>query len=450
MKHTFTKTSETEVELKVTLDATDLKATRELTLTKLAKQVKVPGFRQGKVPAKIAEKNLDPSAIEAQLLQDAVNKFVIQAIDTEGVQPLDRPQVDIDSFEPGKELVFTAKVEVLPTVTLGDYKNLKAERENVDVSDDEINEVIDRMRQGYAEKKEVEREAKTGDEVWIDFSGTDEKGQPVPGATGKDYPLNLGSNTFIPGFEEGLVGKKPGEEFDLPLTFPKDYHHDALKGAKVTFKVTVKGVKEVSLPEVDDEFAKKAGPFESADDLKKDIAHELKAQKERVNDDKLKDALVEQLVNVSTVPVPQVLVKDQIESIERDTVQNLLYRGLTLEQYLKEQDKTVQQWRDSELKDAAERRVQVGLALAELSKVENIEVSKEEFEQRLDEMKRQYNDPKMQAQLDSPDARRNLVNRVLTEKTVDRLVELNKAKEAPAKGVSKPAKKPAQKKEKTS
>lgn len=439
MKHTFTKTSDTQVELKVTLDAKDLKETRQLTLTKLAKQVKVPGFRQGKVPAKVAEKNLDPSAVESQLLQDAVNKYVIEAIDAEGVQPLDRPQVDIDSYDAGKELVFTAKVEVLPEVKLGDYKALKAKRDKVEITKDEIDEVIDRMRQNMAEKKDVDRKAKIGDEVWIDFSGTDKDGQPVAGATGKDYPLNLGSNTFIPGFEEGLVGKKAGDEFDLPLTFPKDYHHEPLKGAKVTFKVTVKSVKEVVLPKVDDEFAAKVGPFTSAKELKEDITRELKTQKERANDDKLKDDLVEQLVKVSTVPVPAVLVKDQIESIERDTVQNLMYRGMTLDQYLQEQQKSVQEWRETELKDAAERRVQVGLALAELSKVEKIEISKDEFETRLSEMKQQYNDPKTQAQLDTPDARRNLANRVLTEKTVDRLVELNTAK-TPAK-VTKTAKK---------
>lgn len=430
MKHTLKKLSDTQVELDVKLDSKDLSSVRQMTVAKLASQVKVPGFRAGKVPPKVAEKHLDKMAIESQLIEDAVNKYVVDVINIEEIQPLERPKVDIGEFEPGEKLEFVAKVEVLPQVELGDYKSLKVTKEKVAVTADEIKDVIERMRLGFAEKNEVDRAAKTGDEVWIDFSGNDEEGNPVPGATGKDYPLNLGSNTFIPGFEEGLVGKKTGDTFDLPLTFPEDYHHEPLKGKKVTFNVTVKTVKEVVLPEVDDEFAAKSGPFKTVAELKDDVKKEIAAQKERSVEDKLKDDLVEQAVKVSKVPVPEVLIEDQMNSIERDTMQNLMYRGMTLEQYLEEQGMTHDEWRKKELREAAERRVQVGLVLAELSKAEKIEVSKEELESRLAEMMSQYNDASMRSQLDTPDARRNLANRVLTEKTVDRLVELNSKKTA--------------------
>lgn len=437
MKHTLKKLSDTTVELHVQLDEADLKDVRGITVAKLAAKVKVPGFRAGKVPPKVAEKHIDKVAIESQLIEDAVNKFVIEAINAEKIQPLDRPKVDIGEFDPGKKLNFTAVVEILPEVTLGDYKKLNVKQDKVTITADEVKEVIERMRLGFAEKKEVDRAAKTGDEVWIDFSGVDSDGNAVPGATGKDYPLNLGSNTFIPGFEEGLIGKKADETFDLPLKFPDDYHHEPLKGAEVTFTVTVKTVKEVILPEIDDEFAAKCGPFKTVAELKDDIKNELKAQKERTAGDKLKDDLVEQLVMSSNVPAPEVLIDDQMNTIERDAIQNLMYRGMTLEQYLAEQNLTHDEWRTKELREAATRRVQVGLALAELSKAEQIEVSKDELESRLNDLKGQYNERSMQAQMDTPDARRNLANRVLTEKTVDRLVELNQEK--PAKKAAKKA-----------
>jgi trigger factor len=234
---------------------------------------------------------------------------------------------------------------------------------------------------------------------------------------------------FIPGFEEGLVGKKTGDVFDLPLTFPKDYHHKPLAGAKVTFKVTVKSVKGVQKPELNDEFAAKAGPFKTLAELKADVTRELTEQKEREAVDKMKDMLVEQLVKGSHVPAPDVLVDDQIASIERDFIQNLMYRGITLDQYLEQEKLTKEEWHTKELRPQAERRVQVGLALAELSKAEGIEVSREELDVRLQEMLQRYgNAPDVAKQLDTPETRRDIANRMLTEKTVDRLVDINSKK----------------------
>ncbi|HYG83745.1 MAG TPA: trigger factor [Verrucomicrobiae bacterium] len=428
MKHTLKKLSDTKVELSVTLDATDLKAARQIALVRLAKDTKVPGFRVGKVPPAVAEKHLSPMAIENETLENAINTAVIAIFTKEDFQALDRPQVDVREIKPGESAIFTATAEILPEVKLGDYKNLKVTEEKVTVTDKDVTEVIDRMRTSFAQKNDVDRAAKDGDEVTIDFEGKDEKGELVSGAAGKDYPLTLGSNTFIPGFEEGIVGKKPGDTFTLPLTFPKDYHAEKLAGVKVNFSVTLKSVKEISLPKVDDEFAQKAGPFQTVAELKADIKRELTEQKQQASDDKLKDSLVEQLVKTSQVPVPEILVKDQMQNIERDTVQNLMYRGLTLEQYLEQQNMTHDEWHEKELKDAAERRVQAGLALAELSKAEGIEVTKDELDKRHQEMLEAYKDEQIRKQLDTPEARRDLANRELTRKTVERLVALNKKK----------------------
>lgn len=426
MKYTRTNTSDTQVAFEINLDAADLATIKKSTVARLSKKVKVAGFREGKVPAAVAEKNLDQNALGMEIAEDAVNSFMIEVLEKEQLQPLDRPKVDLTAYVPNESLDFKANVEILPAVKLGDYKKLKAEKKVTEVSDDDINEVIDRMRQGMSEKQPTDRTAKDGDEVVIDFLGTDEDGKEVAGAAGKEYPLTLGSSSFIPGFEEGLVGKKAGDHIDLPLTFPKDYHHKPLAGAKVTFAVDVKTVNEVALPELDDSFAAKAGPFKTVDELKADVRRELTDQHEREAVDKLRDHLVEQLVKGSDIPTPEVLIDDQMSSLERDFVQNLLYRGMTLPQYLEQQGKTEDEWRKTELREQAIRRVQVGLALAELSKIEKIDVSTEELNERLADMLQRYGgDAKLREQLDTADARRDLANRIITEKTVDRLIEIN-------------------------
>lgn len=429
MKTTVKHLSDTKVELTIALGEEELKAAEQVALTKLAKSVKVPGFRKGNVPASVAAKHVDPEALGQQTLEDALSKAVAEAYMNEDIQALDRPAVEIKKFVPGKELEFTAEADILPKVKLGDYKALKAETPKATVAAKDVDEIIERMRQGFAEKKEVERAAKNGDEVKIDFVGKKD-GVAFDGGTAQDYDLKLGSNSFIPGFEEAIVGKKPGETFDIDLEFPKDYHAADLKGAKVVFTTTLKAVNEIALPEVNDEFAAKSGQFTTVGELKDDIKRELKAQKEREAKEKLKDELVGQLVEVSDVPVPEILLKDQAASIERDMTQNLMYQGLTLEQYLENKGfESKEKWLETEVNDAAKKRVQAGLALAELSKVEKIEATNQELDEHVALYKKQYaNNPQMVEQFDKPEARRDIANRLLTEKTVDRLVELNTKK----------------------
>ncbi len=425
MKYVRLDNSETNITITTTLDASDLKKVKAKTLKRLAKHLKVAGFRAGKVPAAVAEKNLDPNTLQAEVAQDSVNEFLFDVVDAEKIRPLDKPKVEITKYVPNEGLEFKAEVEILPTIKLGDYKKLAVKKEPIKVEDKDVDEVIERMRLGMAEKTNVDREAKSGDEVWIDFEGKKD-GEIVGSASGKDYPLSLGSSTFIPGFEDGLIGKKTGDKFDLPLTFPKDYHHKPLAGAEVVFSVIVKDVKEVKLPDVDDGFAAKCGPFKTVEELRKDITRELTDQKEREALEQLKDKLLEKLVGGSSIPVPEILIQDQIASLERDFAQNLLYRGMTLEQYLEDQGLDKDAWLDKELRPQAIRRVEVGLVLAELSKQESIEVSAKEIESRLAELMQQYGkDDGMRQQLDTPEVKRDLSNRLITEKTINRLVDLN-------------------------
>ena len=431
MKTTVKKLSETKVELTISLDAAELANAEAVAVTKLSKDVKVPGFRKGKVPASIAAKNIGPQALQEQLLDDAVSKAVAEAFLAEKIQALDRPMVDIKKYVPNDLLEFTAEVDVLPEVKLGDYKSLNKKAEKVSVSADDINDVIERMRQGFAEKKEVTRAAKEGDETVIDFVGKKD-GAAFDGGTGTDYTLKLGSGQFIPGFEEGIVGHKAGETFDLELDFPKDYHAKDLAGQKVVFTTTLKKVSELELPKVDDKLAEKAGPFKTLAELKDDIKREITTQKEREAADKLKDELISALIEKSTVPAPEILVADQMRSIEQDFAQNLMYRGLDLATYLEANKfKDEDEWREKEVKPAAIRRTQAGLALSELSQAENITATDKEIDDHVEIHKKQYaNSPEALKQFETPEVRRDIANHYITEKTIDRLIELNGGKVA--------------------
>ena len=427
MKTTVKKLSDTKVELTISLGSEELSAAEQVALTKMAADVKVPGFRKGKVPVSVAAKHVNPAALQEQTLDNALSKAVAEAFMAEKIQALDRPAVDVKKFVPGQELEFTAEVEIIPPVKLGNYKKLKAKRQAVKVEDKEVEEIITRMRENFTEKTEVKRAAKEGDEAVIDFTGKKDD-VPFDGGAAKDFALKLGSGQFIPGFEEGVVGHKAGETFDLKLTFPKDYHAKELAGANVVFTVTLLKVNELSLPEVNDEFAAKCGPFTSVDELKADIKREITAQKEREADEKLKDELVGELAEASKVALPELLIDDQIRSIEQDLMQNLMYRGLTLDSYLQTQKfKDKDDWRAKEARPAAEKRVKAGLVLAELSKELGVEVSHEELSTQIETMKQQYGkDPKIAERFNDPNVHRDIANRMITDKTVEKLIELNK------------------------
>lgn len=423
MKTTVKHLSDTKVELTIVLGEKELKDAEQVALGKLAKNIKVPGFRKGKVPVSVAAKNVDPNALGQQALDDALSKAVAQAFTAENIQALDRPQVEVKKFVPGKELEFTAETEILPEVKLGDYRKLTVKKQKVTVAAKDVDEIIERIQQGFATRKTVDRAAKDGDEVIIDFTG--KKGDVAfDGGTAKDYTLKLGSSQFIPGFEEGVIGHKAGETFDLALKFPKEYHSKDLAGADVTFTTTIKEVKAIELPEVDDEFAAKAGPFTSADELKEDIKREITQQKEREATDKLKDELIAQLVEVSTVPTPQILVDDQTRSIEQDMTQNLAYQGMTLDMYLDSKNLTKEKWLETEVRDAAVKRVKAGLALSELSKIEKVTATDEELAEKIQQYQTQYG-AKSGQDFTTPEVQRDIANRLLTDKTIDLLLELN-------------------------
>ncbi len=428
MKIKVKNISDVKVRLTISLEKEELDTAQQVALTKLAKDIKISGFRKGKAPLEMVAAQVNPVDLANETMENAVSKAVAEAFLQEGIQALNRPEVNIEKFIPETELEFTAEAEVLPKVELGDYKNLKAKKSAVKVSKKEIDDTINRIRANFAEKKEVKRAAKKGDEVIIDFLGKKD-GVAFDGGKAEKFPLELGSNSFIPGFEDGLIGKKAGDELTLDLEFPKDYHSAELAGAKVVFEVKIHEVRENILPELNEEFLKKLGDFKTVEDFEKQIKEDLHHQKEHEVDDKFKDELVKELAEISKVPVPEVLLDDQKRGIEMDMQQNLMYSGLTLDAYLERLGKTREEWLETDVQEAAKARVKAGLALAELSKVEKVEASFEEVDARIEQLKAQYGKSKEALeQLASDEVRRDLANQLLTEKTVDLLVKLNSKK----------------------
>lgn len=422
--------NDARVRLTITLGAEELSDGEAVALNKLAKNIKAPGFRQGKVPISVARKHIDPQVLAQETLENAISKAVAEAFMQEDLRALERPEVEVTKFVPGQEAEFTAEADIIPPVKLGNYKKLPAPKIDArKITKKDVDETIGRIKQQLAKKETVKRAAKLGDEVVIDFVGKKD-GVEFEGGSGKEYPLVLGSNSFIPGFEEGIVGHEAGETFDVEVTFPQDYHAKELAGVPAVFTTTIKEVREIVEPEENDELAAKAGPFQSMDELRADIERELKAQAEREHLDAVRDHYVQQLVEKSDITVPEVLRHDQAHAIERDMTQNLMYQGLSFEQYVDQKGfKTRDEWMEKEVMPLAESRVKAGLALSELSKLEKVSATNEELEARINVMKEQYaKSPEMAKRFDEPEVRRDLANQMITEKTVDLLVDLNSKK----------------------
>ena len=425
MKTKTKKLSDSRVELTVTLDAKDLKPIKEKALLKLAKELKVEGFRKGKVPAEVAKKFIPENDLNAEVVDYAVRTTVVPAFQEVEKSPLVMPSVNVTKYVPDEIVEYTATADIIPEVKLGDYKKLGVKKETVKVTEKEIKEILDNIATSFGEKKVVKREAKLGDEVVIDFVGKKD-GEAFKGGSAKDYKLTLGSKTFIPGFEEGVVGHSSGDKFDLPLTFPKDYGVKDLAGAKVVFEVLVKQVNEIVKPKIDDELAKKCGPFKKLDELRADIKKNLQAQNEHKLEDKYKDDLVNELVKKSKIPAPEILIDDQVRAIRDDMTRNAAAQGLSFEEFLEANNETLENW-EKEARKIAEQRVKASLALQNVALAEKITVSDDEAAAKIAELKDVYKkSPEALKQLKDPNVKMDIKNRMTIEKTLDYLVKVNK------------------------
>ena len=413
--------SPTQLKLTVTADTDQLETVKQHVLKQLAGNVKVPGFRPGKAPLNLIEKQVDPAVMQSEFLEHAVNDLYLDAGRQEKLRPVSEPKITVSKFVPFSTLEFIAEVDVVGAIKLADYKRIKHAAPAVNVTAKDVDDVIANLRQRAATKQDVDRAAKTGDEVTIDFKGTDAKTkQPVEGAEGQDYPLVLGSQNFIPGFEEQLIGLKAGGEKTFELTFPADYGVKDLQKKRVSFTVTVKKVQALNEPALDDAFAASVGPFKTVAELKTDIKKQVTAERQREAQTTFENELLQKIADKSTVDIPPALVDSEMDHLEEEEKRNVAYRGQTWQEHLDQEGVTAEAHREQK-REAAEQRIQAGLLLGEVAEREQINVTPEELEIRIQLLKGQYTDPAMQAELDKDENRRDIRGRLLTEKTLDRL-----------------------------
>ncbi len=426
MQTKVTSIAPTVKKLSVVLSAEEIKTAKDVAVEHLGAELKLAGFRAGKAPTALVEKSIDPAKLQEEVILTSVNTAYSLAVNKEKLRPVSEPRLSVEKFVPYETLEFSVEIDVIGEIKLPDYQKTRLPKPKVSVTAKEVEEVLKRLQNQMADKKSVKRAAKDGDEVLIDFDGTDEAGKPVSGASGKAYPLTLGSKTFIPGFEENLIGLKTDGEKEFTLTFPKDYGVSALQNRKVTFKVKVVAINEVTPAAVDEKLVAKVNPsLKTVEQLKQDIKQQLQIEKQQQADRNYENDLINGIVDKSTVDIPEELINQQVESVERELRQNLAYRGLTLDDYLANNGLDETSMRQKELLPEAERRLKTGLVLGEIADQEKLAVSKDEAEARLELYKQQYkSDPQMQAELDKPENRREIVGRLLTEKTIDFLVKL--------------------------
>jgi trigger factor len=418
MKLVIDRKNETLAMITIAATTEELAKIKQKVLKKLAPRVKLSGFRDGAAPLAMVEKNVDQQLLQSEFIDEAVNTLYIAALKEERIRPVGPPKVEIKKFVAFTTLEVTLELPVVGEVTLPDYTKHTAKREAVKIGKAELEDVLKNLRLRMAEKKEVERAAKTGDEAWINFKGVDAKGEPVKGADGKDYPLALGSGTFIPGFEDEVIGMKAGGNKEFVSTFPKDYGVKTMQGMKVTFTVDVTKIMEVSEPKMDDEFAAKVGPFKSMDELKTDIDKQLSQEKVQKVERDYEAAILNELVDKTKVEVPDSLVAEQEEAVLQEVRQNVVQRGMTYDEFMVQQGMSEEEYKKKEITPEALRRIRAGLVLSEIGDKEGIDVSPEELEARIQQLKGQYQDKQMQEQLDQPDARREVNARLRSEKVI--------------------------------
>lgn len=416
------------VKYTITVDKEVIVRAHDRAIKQLGKDAKVDGFRRGHIPVDVLEKNVDQARLSGMEIDFAINESIIELLSSEDLQILDQPKVSVSKYVPKDTLEFTVELEVVPSPELADPKKLKVKKPEAKVDPKQIDDVVSRLRTSAAEKTVVEREAKMGDEVVIDFTGLKD-GVEFAGGKATDYTLELGSGQFIPGFEEGIVGHKSGEKFDIDVTFPEEYGAKDLAGKKAVFQINLKKVYELKLPELDDKFAESiSSDLKTMKALREDIERELMMQEEATAREKYHGELLDKLAEKSKVEVPEVLVDDQIPQMKQQFSQDLMYRGLDLKSYLAQINKTEEQWEKEDLRTSAEKRIRNSLVLRQFIKSYDITVSESDIDAYRDKILARYNNPKMKENFQTDEYRRQIREQLLIERANARLAELNESK----------------------
>lgn len=391
MSAKFEKQEGNQGVLTVEVDAETVNKSLDSAFQKVVKQVNVPGFRKGKMPRALFEKRF---GVES-LYQDAIDLMLPEAysaaIDETGIEPVDRPEIDVEQIEKGKTFIFTAKVTVKPEVKLGEYKGLEVEAFDTTVTDEDVDNEIKALQERQAELVvKEEGKAENGDTVVMDFEGFVD-GEAFEGGKAENYSLELGSGQFIPGFEEQLVGLAAGESKDVEVTFPEEYHAAELAGKPAVFKVTLHEIKAKELPELDDEFAKDVDDeVETLDALKEKIKSRLEHNKKHEEEHHIQDTVVEKATANAEIDVPQVMINNEVDRMLQEFEQRLQMQGMNLELYFQFSGQNEEALRE-QMNEEAQQRVRGSLTLEAIAKAENIEVTEEEINEELEKMAGMYN-----------------------------------------------------------
>lgn len=422
MKVTVEQAPDSEAVLNVELEWDELEKASERAYKKLAQQYNVPGFRRGKAPRSMIERMLGKDAVYQEGLEELVDQSYRQAIKEHGIQPIARPTVDAPPIEYGQPYTFTARVPVLTPVALGDYQAIRVEQPPIEVSEDEIDDVIERIRQDQAIKTPVERPAQLSDYVTMDLKLTVGE-KEVSNLHDNEFELVLERPGIFAGMDDEIIGMKEGESKQFTTTIPEDYSNPDLAGKEAQYDVTLKGVKVRELPEVDDELAKSSGDFENVEQLRKAVREQLLVQK--INDARraLRDDVVEKAVEGATAEPHQVLVDDEIHAMEHETERMLAQSRLSLQQYLSIMQKSHEEYH-KELEPDARQRVKRDLVLNAIADAENISVNQDEVAQWLDNLNAISGDRPIRMNQLTANQRTNIEGRIRRDKALARLIDI--------------------------
>ena len=398
MKVTVENGENQQVTLTIEVEAAEVNKAVEQACKRLANRVSIPGFRKGKAPRMIVERHVGKDAVLQEAFDIVAPKALSEAFDEQKIDPVTRPSVDIETLEEGKDLVFKATVTPRPEVKLGDYKGLNVPKNEVNITDEDVEKQLKTFqdRQGKLVDAPEGAEVKDGDFTTLDFKGFVD-GEAFDGGEGKDYPLQIGSNSFIPGFEDQLVGAKIGEERDVIVKFPEEYHAKELAGKDATFKCTIRSIKTKELPAIDDELAKKVSKFETLDELKADIRKNLEENAERTAENDQKSAAIEMATNNITVDIPAVMIDNRVTAMIQEMAMRLEQQGMKLEQYLQYAGTDIAKLRE-QYRETAEKNVKTDLMLEEVAKAENIKVEAKDLDEEVAAMAAAYGATPQQVQ----------------------------------------------------
>ena len=379
-----------ELKLTFTVPASRFEEAIQDVFKKSAKYFNIPGFRKGKAPFKIVERYYGDSIFYEDAFNDLAPIVYDEEIKENKIEVASRPQIDVVQMEKGKDLIFTAIVATKPEVKLGKYKEIPLKKIEYKVTDEDIDHEINHMAEHNSRMVTVEnRPVKDKDIVTIDFEGFTD-GKPFEGGKAENHDLTIGSKTFIPGFEDQIIGMKIGEEKDIKVTFPKDYFSKDLAGKEATFHVVLHGIKEKQLPTIDDEFAKDVSEFDTLKELKDSIKEKMEKENEERAKHETEDAAIEEVCKNTNIDIPGGMIDLEIDNIMQNLDQRLSYQGLNLEQYLKMMGKSEADFR-KDYKEQAEKNVKTRLVLEQIVKDEKIKEDEKYIKEKIEEMAKQYN-----------------------------------------------------------